>query len=981
MKKIALLFLFIAIITYTFSQTSQTKYSWANQKLASMSLEEKIAQLLIIRIHSNFDETYNAKMVSDILTYQPGAVCFFQGGPLREIYLTNRIQAVSKIPLLVTMDAEWGPSMRLDSMPRFPRNMTLGALAPQYDSLIYEMGKEIARECIALGIHLNFAPVVDVNNNSKNPVINSRSFGENKEWVVRKGIAYMRGMQSEKVASSAKHFPGHGDTEVDSHKGLPVITKSKSQLFETEIYPFTKMIEQNVPMIMVAHLNIPALDSSENAIATLSYPIVTELLKNQLGYKGIVVSDGMEMDGLRKFYKNGAEAEIKCLVAGIDMLLLPNEMSVIIPEIKKAVESGLISEKVINEKCLKVLQLKEDLGLTDFTPLSTDISALIEAKRANELITTIETKALTLITNDGAVPITNKTYTAAVIFGDQETTPYSIQLCKDLKIKYFVLDKEMTKTQELRAIQELTPYPNVIILYSATNQNPAKQYGISSQSIRFTNELNKTKKVILAIFGNPYALEQWGDVSKCSAVLIGYQRTAVSVSAALDGIFGKIVFEGVLPVTTLKYKSGTNWLHNLNSYTVPSGETQDTKKPVQDQKKEVKSASLSQKTLEEIDSIVMNGINNQYFPGCQVMAIKNGKTVFSRNYGFLDYDKKIAVDPQTMYDIASITKTAATTIAVMKLYDDHKIRLKDKVEQYLPIFEHSPIGKITIDELLTHTSGLPAFIPFYKRLDSDSLRYLYLNDIQNETFTIQIAQNLYLNEAFQTQILQMLKETPLGKKRYEYSDLGFLLLKEIIENITEQTLDLFVSEQFYKPMGMTNTCFNPIQKGIPVNRIAPTENDTYFRMQMIQGFVHDQTAALFGGVCGNAGLFSTAEDMGKLSLMILQKGLFNGKRYVSEATVSLFTTCYPIHNCKSRGLGFYTPNFAEPSEILPKQVSNLTFGHQGFTGTVFWIDPEEQLIYIFLSNRVYPNVEPNNLAKSKIRLILHEKMVEDLKTK
>ncbi|MBP1672426.1 MAG: Beta-hexosaminidase precursor [Bacteroidetes bacterium] len=981
MKKFAILILLASLFFCSYTQTTTPKYTWANQQLAKMSLEEKIAQLLIIRVHSNFDETYNAKMVNDIQTYQPGAVCFFQGGPLREIYLTNRIQSVSKIPLLVTMDAEWGPSMRLDSMPRFPRNMTLGALAPQYDSLIFEMGKEIARECIALGIHLNFAPVVDVNNNSKNPVINSRSFGENKEWVIRKAIAYMNGMQSENVAGSAKHFPGHGDTEVDSHKGLPSITKSRSLLFETEIYPFTQMIKQNVAMIMVAHLNIPALDSSENSIATLSYPIVTELLKNQLGYKGIVVSDGMEMDGLRKYYKNGAEAEIKCLVAGIDMLLLPNEMSVIIPEIKKAVETGIISEKEINEKCLKVLKLKEDLGLTDFTPLSQDISALLEAKRANELIQTIETKALTLVTNDGTIPISNKTNTAAVIFGDQETTPYSIQLCKDHKIKYIVLDKEMTKTQELRAIQELTSYQQIIVLYSSTNQNPAKQYGISAQSIRFTNELTKTKKVILALFGNPYALEQWANLSKYSAVLIGYQRTPVSVSAALDGIFGKMLFEGVLPVTTLNFKSGTNWNHNFNTYTVPSGATGEIKKPVQEQKKTPESPSLSQKTLEEIDSIVMNGIKNQVFPGCQVMAIKNGKTIFSKNYGYIDYDQKTAVDAQTMYDIASITKTAATTLAVMKLYDDHKIGLKDKVAHYLPFFENSQVGNITIDELLTHTSGLPAFIPFYRKLDSDSLRYLYLNDIQNETFTIQIAQNLYLNKEFQTQILQIVKETTLGKKRYEYSDLGFLLLKEIVEKITGQPLDQFVDEQFYKPMGMINTCFNPIQKGIPLNRIAPTENDTYFRMQVIQGYVHDQTAALFGGVCGNAGLFSTAEDMGKISLMILQKGLYNGKRYLSEATVSLFTTCYPIHNCKSRGLGFYTPNFDEPSEILPKQVSNLTFGHQGFTGTVYWIDPKEELIYIFLSNRVYPIVEPNNLAKSKIRLILHEKMVEDLKTK
>lgn len=989
MKKISIFLLVFISGLVLLGQSSLPKYTWANQQLARMTLEEKIAQLLIIRIHSNYDETYNAKMVTAIQQYQPGAVCFFQGGPFREINLTNRIQEVSRIPILVTMDAEWGPSMRLDSMPRFPRNMTLGALLPQYDSLIYEMAKEIGRECKMLGIHVNYAPVVDVNNNSKNPVINSRSFGENKEWVVRKGLAYMRGLQSEQIVPCAKHFPGHGDTEVDSHLGLPVITKSKEALAETEFYPFTKMIEQNVEMIMVSHLNIPALDSSQNSIATLSYPIVTGLLKKEMGYNGIIVSDGMEMDGLRKFYKNGAEAEIKCLLAGVDLLCLPNDMNIIIPEIKKAVETGIISEKEINEKCLKILKLKEDLGLTTFTPISIDSNKIYDFTRANDLIKTIETKALTLVTNQGIIPIANQTNCAVVIIGDQETTPFCEQICKDRSIKYIIVNKELTNYESQKAISSLNSYSTVIVVYIGTNQAPAKQYGITSQSVRFINELKKSKNVILTLFGNPYALEQFNDLNQYSAIVVGYQRTATSVSSTFDGLFGKIRFEGVLPVTTSKYKSRTNYytpvpisLHLSQPNPASNNPAPNINSAIQSNTTVVPSVNsnmIPTTTVKEIDSIVQNGINTQCFPGCQVLVLKKGKTLFSKNYGSLKYDQKVPVESNTLYDIASITKVAGTTMAVMKLYDQKKIGLKNQVEDYLPFFKNSQVGRITIDELLTHTSGLPAFIPFYRKLENDSMRYIYINNIQNEIFTEHVAREFYLNKEFKTVMLQQIKDCKLDRKNYTYSDIGFVLLKEIVESITKQTIDQYLAEQFYTPMEMKNTCFNPMNHGFKLEQIAPTENDSFFRMQSIQGYVHDQTAALFGGVCGNAGIFSTAEDLGKLLTMILQKGTYKGSRYLSEETVELFTSPYPLHQCNTRGLGFYTPNNPDPSEILPKQASNMTFGHQGFTGTVCWVDPKEELIYIFLSNRVYPNIEPNNLVKSKIRLILHEKIYEALK--
>lgn len=959
MKKFVLIIILILLFTNSYTQIENRSFTWANQQLERMSLEEKIAQLLVIRIHSNFDEKYNAKIVADIEKYQPGSVCFFQGGPLREIALTNRVQAVSKIPLLVAMDAEWGPSMRLDSLPRFPRNMTLGALAPQYDTLIYEMGREIGLQCKALGVHVNYAPVIDVNNNSKNPVINSRSFGENKNWVVRKGLAYMNGMRSSQTVPCAKHFPGHGDTEVDSHFGLPVILKTKQELVETELFPFTKFIEQNVEMIMISHLNIPALDSSKNSIATLSYPIVTELLKNEMGYKGIIVSDGMEMEGLRKFYKNGAEAEILCLLAGVDQLCLPNDMSIIIPEIKKAVDNGVITEAQINEKCLKILKFKEQMGLTHFTPLSYQIEPILNSEKTNELIRKIETKALTLLTNDGIIPITTTTKTAVLIIGDYETNLFCSQICKDIKIPFFLLGKEIKQSEAQKTIQNLVGYQNVIVVYINTNQSPAKQYGITPESVKFLEHLSKSKKVILALFGNPYALEQFQKVDHFSAVIIGYQRTQMSVKATLDGVFGKIRFEGFLPVSTLYFKSGTNYYSNTSS--------------------KENTSLLSKMEGQILDSIALSGIKNKYYPGCQVLAIKNGITVFKKSYGFTSYDEKSPVGEKTLYDIASLTKVTSTTLAVMKLYEEGKIGLKDPVEKFLPFFSDSPVGKLKVDELLTHTSGLPAFIPFYTKLYSDTIRYLYMNDIKNDIFTIPVANGMFLHKDFPQIILSEIKLCKLNGKRYIYSDLGFILLKEIIESVIQIPIDQYITENFHKPLGMFNTMFNPLSHNIDVQRIAPTENDNQFRMQTVQGYVHDQTAALFGGVQGHAGLFSTTEDLGILFTMLLKGGEYNGIRYFKESTVKLFTSSYAVNNCGVRGLGFYTPSHLEKSDILPKNSSSLTYGHQGFTGTVVWVDPKEKLIYIFLSNRVHPNTEPNNLSKSKIRLILHEKIYEFLK--
>ncbi|MCL2167701.1 MAG: serine hydrolase [Lentimicrobiaceae bacterium] len=938
--------------------------NWAVQQLEKMTLEEKIAQIIFIRIHSNRDAQYNAQKIKEIEKYQPGGVCFFQGGPVREINLTNKIQAVSKIPLLVSMDAEWGVAMRLDSAPAFPRQMTLGALPPQYNNLIYEMGNVVANQCKLLGVHLNYAPCVDVNNNAKNPVINSRSFGENREQVAEKSLQYLHGMQDNGLIACAKHFPGHGDTETDSHYGLPVILKTKEQLLETELYPFQKMIENGCEMIMVSHLNIPALDPAPGSIATTSSKIITDLLRNEMKFNGIIITDGMEMEGLRKTYPKGADAEIKCLNAGIDVLLLPNDLNVIIPLLKKAVETGEISEKSIDEKCLKILQLKEKWGITNFQFLNSNNAVkILNGENVNLLIKELESKTLTLVKNDNnTLPVGKNEKTSLLFIGDAENELFTKKISQEFGLSFIKVNKTIKKEDFSATLAKFSKYDKIIVIYLSTNQNPAKNYGITQESVAFLETLSKTKKVVLSLFGNPYALAQFKTLNRFDAVIVGYQRTENSTRAALQAIFGEIPLEGVLPVSVLEYKSvieqnaGSSIQHaeKSSSTLFSSVETDDTK----------------------IDQIIEKGIKEKVFPGCQVWGSKNGKNLFVKNYGTTDYNEANPVTSQTLYDVASITKPLATNLAVMKLYDEGKFSLKDTIGKYVSWVNGSDKSGLRIEELLTHTSGLQAFIPFYKNLLVDSLQEIYLNDIETETFNIPVAKNLFLNHDYQDTVRKIICDSELKPKKYLYSDLGFLLLKEMIENITQTSCEEYLISQFYEPLGLKDSYFNPAIKGIELERIAPTENDIEFRKQVVQGYVHDQTSALFGGFAGNAGLFSTAHDFAIILEMLMNSGNYDGKRYLSEKTVKLFTSPYSCNGSKRRALGFDTPSSEKPSDILPPKASSKTFGHQGFTGTVFWCDPENKLIYIFLSNRVYPDVEPNLLSKSKIRLLVHEKIYE-----
>jgi len=924
--------------------------------LSRMTLEEKIAQLMIVRVSSTGTPEETAEMLSAIERYQPGGVCFFKGGPVREAALTNRMQQLSKVPLFVSIDGEWGPAMRLDSCTAFPRQMTLGALTHHNDSLIYQMGLEVAHQCQAVGINLNFAPCIDVNNNPRNPVINSRSFGESREKVVTKGALYLKGMQDGGITGCIKHFPGHGDTETDSHLGLPTIRKSRAALDSMELYPYRQLLGRNPEMVMVAHLHIPALDDSHKSVSSLSYPIVTGLLKQELGYSGLVITDGLEMKGVRNSNKFEGDVEIRALLAGADLLLLPGETGTVIQAIKAAVDSGIIPMSLIDQRCLRVLSFKEMKGLWQRPPIDLQqIYSQLNTPSAVALNEAMEAKALTLLTNKDILPLLPtealRNEVALLCIGREEYKEDYRKIADNYSLPFYWLPRKYSKDYTT-IINSLQDYKKVIVLFGGSNQLGGSQYGVDDKVVDHLRTLANTKPTVLLHLGNPYALDQFGTTKPYKAIMVAYQFTPSTVKSALGACFGEIRCEGQLPVTTKEYPSGTGL-----------GAQEDPKE----------FSALPASVTSRLDQMLQDGVRSRVYPGCVVVALQNGTPIYQKAFGNLTYDTTHPVTLQTMYDVASLTKPSATTLAVMKLYDDNRIELTDPIGKYLPYLKGTDKASITLAELLTHTSGMPAFIPFYKSIQGNEK---YFHRTPSSEYSVKVADNVYLLTNYPDSIRYKVAHCKLGTKQYEYSDLNFLLLKDMVETLTNRPIADYLADNFYRPMGLTRTCFNPLDKGFSKEEIAPTEDDADFRGQVVQGYVHDQTAALMNGNAGNAGLFSTATEIAAIYQMLLDGGMYRGNRYISEETVRLFTSGYVQHGCTVRGLGFHTPKFGGTSSIVPAAAHKSTFGHQGFTGIVVWCDPVAKLTFVFFSNRVYPSCYPNKLSQSRIRLKSHELIYE-----
>ena len=926
--------------------------AWVDSVFNNLSPRQRIAQFFMVAAYSNQNQQHVENIAGLIEAHQIGGVIFFQGSPKKQVEMTNYFQSKSKVPLMISIDAEWGLNMRLDSTIEFPRQLTLGAIKD--NDLIYEMGKEIGRQCKRMGIHVNLAPVVDVNNNPNNPVINDRSFGEEKYNVALKSLAYMQGLQDAGVIACAKHFPGHGDTDKDSHKTLPVINHSRKRLHEIELYPFKILINSGVKSIMAAHLKVPALDDSENIATSLSRKVTTELLKDSLKFRGLVFSDALNMKGVSQFFEPG-EVDVRAFIAGNDVLLFSQDVPTGIEKIIQAIDAGKISQDEVDERTKKILAAKFDLGLSSYRPVDLrNVTSHLNSSKAKTLKKNLFGKAITVVANSaGLLPLKDfgDRNIATVSIGTSEKNQFQKSMDIYSEFTHFQIEKEAGSTQFANLYKSLDVHDTIFLSVENMSRYASRGYGLTENTKEFIEKISQEKTVILTLFGSPYSLKYF---QKNETIIVAYENNFITQNAAVQVIAGALKPTGRLPVSVgEKFDFGDGHsIFDLGRIKIAAPED----------------FGIESSWLNGIDSIAQEAMEMEATPGCQIVVLKNASIIYNRAFGFHTYEKVTPCKPTDLYDLASITKIAATTISLMYLFETGKLDLEKTVADYLPELSDSiyTTGNLQLKKMLTHQSGLSGWIPFYQATIPDSIYDQYYCNDTFGGFEFQVTDSLFMIEDYKDSIWKELNMSYINPNpKYVYSDLGYYIFQEIIQKITDVPSDVFVKSVFYDPMNLERVCFKPLEI-YPISRVVPTELDTVFRKSLVHGYVHDPGAAMLGGVGGHAGLFSNAVDLAALMQMLLNGGVYGGKRFLNEETIDFFTS-KQNQNCR-RGLGFDKPE-TDPGKGSPccDEAPASVFGHSGFTGTCVWADPENDLIYVFLSNRVHPDANNWKLVRKDIR--------------
>ena len=924
---------------------------WVDSIMNTMSIDEKIGQLYMVQAYSNLDQKHEDFITEMISKYHVGNLVFMQGTPKKQAELTNRYQDTAKAPLLIGFDGEWGLDMRLKNTYRFPWNMTLGAI--KNDALIKQFGKHLGQHAKRIGIHINFAPVIDINTNPANPIIGNRSFGESKENVTQKAIAFIKGMQGEGVLANGKHFPGHGDTATDSHHTLPLLNFDEARLDSIELYPYKKTFDVGLASVMTAHLNIPSLEANINVPTSLSKNVVTHLLQEKLGFQGLIITDGLNMKGAAN-YATPAQVDLAALQAGNDLLLIPQDVPASIAIIKKALETRTLTKERLDFSVRKILKAKYWAGLQNYKPIELeniveDLNRIEDELLHRELVK----NSLTLLKNENnKIPIRNleKKKIAYVKLGAAENNSFVNMLKKYAKVTV------VSDTNLDGLITKLKPYNYVIIGFHKSNLHPWKSYKFSNKELVWLQEIAKEKTVVLDVFTSPYSLLKIKSFTNIESVIVSYQNSKLSQEISAQLLFGAIAAKGKLPVSIgTEFKEGSGITStNLSrfQYTLPEA------------------AGLSSKKLALIDKMADTIIQEKMAPGFQVFVARNGKVVFEKSYGYHTYDKKIKVKNSDIYDLASLTKILASLPLIMKAEEEDKIRLTATLRDVLPSFSNSNKDTVTVKEILSHFGRLKSWIPFYKdtqdSITGKNLGQFYRKQESND-FKTKVAENLFINESYKDSILKYIKDADQNETSgYGYSDLGYYIFKEVLEKAYKKPLDKLVDDTLYKSLGANRTSYLPLHK-FHKSEIVPTEKDAYFRDQLLHGNVHDMGAAMLGGIGGHAGLFSNANDVGKIMQMYLQKGFYGGKRYLKSETIGKFNQRYFSDEKVRRGLGFDKPQLDLEVKATCGCVSDESFGHSGFTGTYTWADPKSGLVYVFLSNRVYPKMDNRGLIDTNMR--------------
>lgn len=966
-KKIVL---FVFLLNFAFSEAqnrdplqsqdvkSQTK--WVDSIFGKMTIDEKIGQLFMVQAYSNLDENHRMSIDSLIKNYHIGGLIFMQGTPEMQAVLTNNFQSASKIPLLIGFDGEWGLDMRLKDTYRFPWNMALGAIAD--NKLLEDFGAQLGKHCKRLGIHINFAPVVDININPENPIIGNRSFGESRENVTQKALAFVKGMQSENVLSNAKHFPGHGDTAIDSHKSLPILDFDFKRLDSIELYPYKKLIDNNLTSVMVAHLSVKGLEENKDCPTSLSYQVITKLLKEKLNFEGLILTDALNMKGVSNYSELG-EINLEALLAGNDMLLIPTDVPLAIANIKTALSENMITEERINYSVRKILKAKYWAGLNNYKKielvnLQQDLNSVEDELLHRNLVE----NSITLIKNEYSVfPIQHLEHKkiAYVKLGDGTHNDFLNMLKNYAEVDEFSnenIDSLMT---------QLKPYNLVIVGYHKSNDNPWKDYKFKAEELLRLEKIAKTKNVILDVFASPYSLLQPENFKNIEGVLVSFQNSKIAQEISAQMLFGALEVKGKLPVSIAGQFSENDGLMSNSlgvlGYSIPED------------------VGLSSEKLSKIDSVATVVLNGKMAPGMQILVARKGKVVYNKSFGFHTDEKTTPVLNSDLYDVASMTKIVATLPLIMELEERDILNLNSTLGSLIHKLRRTNKNKLTVKEVLSHYGGLKAWLPFYLNTIDNATKKpssKYYNVERSDKFNIRITDSLYLLSSYQDEMFDLIAHSELLKKKeYKYSDLPYFIFKEYIEHHFKSNLNELTQLHFYRSMGANRTTYLPLEK-FSKNEIVPTEKDNYYRHKLVHGEVHDMGAAMQGGIGGHAGIFSNANDLAKIMQMYLQKGYYGGKRYFQPETIDKFNHRYFGNEGVRKGVGFDKPQLNENIKATCGCVSDSSFGHSGFTGTYTWADPESEIVYVFLSNRVFPTAENMDLVKYNVRTEIQQ-LIQD----
>jgi beta-N-acetylhexosaminidase len=923
--------------------------AWVETTLRKMTVDEKIGQLLFTTYHGSLTATDTAayqQIMHDVADLRVGGfINITHGSPLGIVksqayptaVLNNQLQAKSKLPLLIGADFERGTAMRLDEGTSFPTAMALAAGGNLKDA--YTMGKITALEARAVGIHWIYAPDADVNNNPGNPIINTRSFGENPERVAQFVQEFIRGVRENGGLATAKHFPGHGDTAADSHIDLPVIRADRARLDSLELIPFRVAISTQVDSIMTGHLNVPALESDPNTPATLSHNILTDLLRKQLGYQGLIVTDAMDMGGITVRYAPG-EAAVRAVAAGVDCLLMPPVPDAAFEALQAAVKSGRISKERLDASVRRILQAKARLGLNasrlvDVNAINKKFASAAWQKEAQE----ISDRGITLLRDTPhRLPLDGTKPTRALLlafYADPEPYPGE-DLERELRSRFDSVATLRADTRFVNAsILKLPPpdsYDVAILALFVRVSDRKGNVDVPAEQAALAEQIYKTGKPVITVgFGSPYLIERF---PQAETWLAAFGISDVAQISAARALFGEIPARGELPVTIpgVNLQAGFGMELQAN--------------PMALQPMDARSEAQLQRAFDVLEK----AIANKAFPGATLAVGYRGK-VSVHAFGKLSYDAKAAAaSPSTMYDIASLTKVVATTTLVAKLAEGDfavPLDLEAKIERYLPEWASGPNTewrhRVTVRHLLTHTSGLPPFKEYWRtsKNKQDTLTKIFAEPLDYEPGTKEV-----------------------------YSDLGIILMAEIIERLTGRTLDDLARAYIFSPLGMNNTMYRPPRKLWP--QIAPTEIDNNLRHRLVQGEVHDENAFAIGGVSGHAGVFSAAPDLAAFCQMLLNGGVYAHQRILRRATIAQFTTPQQLSG-GTRTLGWAVPTEGGSSGHY---FAAHSFGHTGFTGTSIWIDPDRQLFVVLLTNRVHPARE--NIKIQQVRPALHDAVMQAL---